>query len=109
MIGKKLLSKVLNKPILEISLDASEEYLIYHTQPHRPLSINVYKLAFIVKEWANKLGYPIESIKNEARVNPHYEDEGYDISYDCECIADNEIEAIFKAGEWILENIKEEK
>ena len=106
MINKELLSKVLDESVLEISLDSSEEYVIYHTQPHRPQSINIYKLAFMIKEWANNLSYPIESIKNEARVNPHYEDAGYDISYSYECLADNEIEAIFEAGEWVLNKIK---
>ena len=63
------------------------------------LEINIYEFAFMCKEWVNKQEYWANS--------------GYDNKYYCMLrdmpdnqwfYADTEVEAIFKACEWLLEN-----
>lgn len=112
MISKELLSDVLKNDILDIEVEGS---LIWYKTPtiingnstNKELSINIYELAHECKEWALSKGYYFDVL----------------LRFDCEdyyccikvmhCVTtdinideDTEIEAIFKACEWILKETK---
>lgn len=68
-------------------------------------SINIYQVAFMLKEWAENKGYIIFSKNKECLV--YSIDEVYDIieclnQYEAYFEVDTECETIFKACEWIL-------
>ena len=109
-ISKELLSEVLGintilmAPIIEPENKIG--YLVYGSQNtpqevrNNHKQINIYEFAFKCKEWVNKQEYWANS--------------GYDNKYYCMLrdmpdnkwfYADTEVEAIFKACEWVLSEI----
>lgn len=121
MISKELLSEVLNitavcDDISNIELTANTITFIedYWDEDegsgfYRSHSINIYELAHKCKEWANKQGY-------KKVYSGIYESTDQGSMYICildsndtnckDFWADTEVEAIFKACEWILTNVK---
>lgn len=124
-ISKELLSKVLNLKVVSHSLlnklnnSFDITYMQLKDNPYtRSMPINIYDFAFKCKEWilnqknkdcfyiADQFSLNIESqmgvikyfwcvlLKNNSRVSPEFK-------------ADSELEAIIKACEYILNNIKQ--
>ena len=103
-ISKELLSEVLNLKVVSHSLlnklnnSFDINYMQLKDNPYtRSMPINIYEFAFKCKEWVNKQEYWANS--------------GYDNKYYCMLrdmpdnqwfYADTEVEAIFKACEFIL-------
>ena len=101
MVSKELLSEVFEQEIRFIKYVANNTYEVHFEKPIRLkyIIINIYELAHKCKEWANKQGYWANS--------------GYDNKYYCMLkdmpdnqwfYADTEVEAIFKACQWILDS-----
>jgi hypothetical protein len=122
MISKELLSAVLNEEIIHI-FDIENNELRFNTNPNDYTnSINIHELAHMVKEWAMSYEYYIYSrcrIKNRgASVSAvavvikrtlfsipnlnHSDIKSYNKDK-------TEPEAIFKAGEWLLKEITDDK
>ena len=106
IISKELLSEVLSKDIVEYSIHTGFIWFKYRNYAS---SINTYELVFRCKKWSEYKGYILLSKNKECLV--YSVDEVYDV---IECLnqyeeyfeADTELEAIFKACEWILKNAK---
>lgn len=69
--------------------------------------INIYELAFRVREWALKQGYRIASQLIERGITIDIGMNGFAIMHTCNREVnkereDTELEAVFAAGEWIL-------
>ena len=119
MISKELLSEVLGirtivmAPILEPNSKIG--YLVYGSQntiqevKKNHKQINIYELAHKCKEWAISNGYNLWSgyapKDKKFAVNFYLIKENIEIDCD-ESLADTEPEAIFKACQWILDNVK---
>ena len=119
-ISKELLSEVLElKKIDEIY---QEDNLLYFCESNK--GINIYELAHKCKEWAEYNGwflYPCRNFESTLKkfgcsiMKPYYKagkfswllsTDGYD---ERDYLADTEIQAVFKACQWILDNKKEGK
>lgn len=107
MISKELLSEVLNEEVDVIDIRTSiDDYSIpeneiryYPALATGYASINIYELAYKCKDWALSKGYILQSwYKNCICIN--ITDDFNKNSY----YGDSEVEAIFKACEWILDN-----
>ena len=106
-ISKELLSEVLGYKVDYIA-GVGETYVGFHTEMGGT-NINIYELAHKCKEWANKQGY-------KKVYSGIYESTDQGSMYICildsndtnckDFWADTEVEAIFKACEWILANVK---
>lgn len=102
MISEVLLSEVFNQEVRFIRYVANNTYEIHFEKPIRLkyIIINIYELAHKCKEWA---------IKYIANIGSGYDkDKEF---YWCICnngefqfYADTELQAIFKACQWILDN-----
>lgn len=104
MISKELLSEVLGYTVTNISLlRGSHINITGNTEKYTPntVSFNIHELAHKVKAWMNNVGYC---------PNTYWDTNG-----DIKChdtygllpkpfIGETEPEAIFKAGQWILDN-----
>ena len=103
MISKELLSEVLGEKVRSVH-GAFNNIHFWVEDDEKCYTINIHELAFKVKEWAMDNMYSVKSelFRNgrgfaslEARTagleNKNFE-------------AETEPEAIFKAGQWILEN-----
>ena len=116
MINKELLSEILGYKVDSIlsentSLNPNGENIVFKKNG-RVKSINIYKLAFKAKKWAIDLGYEMFSNASGKAAIIYGDDGGK-----CDCnigkyykeinIKNNETEAIFKACEWIREQIKQ--
>ena len=102
-ISNKLLKKVLE---IEITHFAKYDKNIFRCEtPHYRVFINIYELANKCKEWALANGYNLWSgyapKDKKFAVNFYLIKENIEIDCD-ESLADTEVEAIFKACEWIL-------
>ena len=64
-------------------------------------SMNIYELAHKCKEWANNKGFHLWSMQNECQLETFEASHNLDIEH---FMADTEIEAVFKACEWILKD-----
>ena len=128
-ISKELLSEVLDIEVTNIRSTSYPNCLCYetaneevrkHFSPTLPV-INVYELAHKCKEWANYYGfflYPARAFEYTfvrygcAIMKPKYNAGsfvglfGVDKYDERDYLADTEIEAIIKASEWILKEIK---
>ena len=125
MISKELLSAVLKINRIQ-SIEAKEDMLLGNTNTFLSIihlhsqgrafadtiqerSVNIHELAHMVKEWAYDNGYEISSKKIlseglwDSEVAWEHKEYKNWLSNDFE--ADTEPEAIFKAGEYILEEI----
>ena len=103
-ISKELLGEVLGYEV-DAFLGISENEIDYtccrdKDIGYEDISINIYEFVFMCKEWVNKQEYWANS--------------GYDNKYYCMLrdmpdnkwfYADTEVEAIFKACEWVLSEI----
>ena len=138
-INNKFLSAVLNEPVCsfsEIHLDCSEDYIIYHSQPNNPKSINKYKLMHEIKLWSLSNGCElnsglflfeemedrftykskvmgfcfipnvIKSVTERHLVIGYPESEMIATFKDKQFEANTEFEAVVKAGEWLYETIR---
>lgn len=118
MISKELLSEIYNIDIAVTSIYGNE-ISIYERDFKYPLTynasaylcINLYQLAFYCKEWAYKNGYILLS---KPRTSSSFASCSFDKigksayydDYHNDFRAETEIEAIFKACEWILNGVK---
>ncbi len=115
MISKKLLSEVLNVRVHEIYMRSDEKVGIdYFTGDNNAVgfntSMNIYELAHKCKEWAYSKGYEIKSFKRIGNFKTKglytcIVHDGVYRQWDAEEIVDKEPEAIFKACEWILNEV----
>jgi len=115
MISKQLLSEVFKKDVIGIIINPKEDLTLGKNE----ISIffdgykqkwNIYELAHKCKEWALSKGYELHSklqYDNKGMCNI----EKFEAKAGMSCrqiikytYSDSEIEAIFKACEWILNN-----
>lgn len=100
LISKELLSKVLNRNILKIKIFSNCVGYFYDEKYDE---INIFELAHKCKEWLIEQtdnDIEIRSNKDVSIVSVYIKEEA-DFHFE---YADMEIEAIFKACEWILKN-----
>lgn len=113
MISKELLSKVLRLTIVKVpELDGAilwyKGIVNINGSPYaKELSINIYELAYMCKEWAYSQGYILFSkIRlNSSLASCYFDTMGkhdYEDGYHNDFRAETESEAIFKACQWIL-------
>ena len=107
MISKELLSEVLKLNITYI--ERCNNSIIYKISVYdREEEVNIYELAYKCKEWALENGYVINSgattsndwcstIYKVIKENPYIKE----LSHTWE---QTEVESIFKACQWILDN-----
>lgn len=72
---------------------------------HSPHNINIYELAYKCKEWALNNGYEIYSKQDGFCGIGLSGGDDYGVYWDYVFYADAEIEAIFKACEWIRKEL----
>lgn len=109
-ISKELLSEVLDlKVFASISNDTNElKCLFVDLDKSKELRINIYELAHKCKEWAYENDYYVYSIFTFAGEGFCYLTHENNISKRLITFeANTEPEAIFKACQWILENLKD--
>lgn len=110
-ISKELLSEVMQLGILEVG-EIDDCYLSFNyyilDDDNIKACINIYKLAHKCKEWAYNKGFKILSGERLQDTNASFIVEVTDDSYETvyKEIYKTETEAIFKACEWILKEIK---
>ena len=107
MISEELLSEVLGikKEVMSIAI---RENNIIPCNQGIPIAtpINIYELAHRCKEWALKSGYQLHSAMRNGAFSICiliYEEDGSKQHFK----SVTEPEAIFKACEWLLENLKD--
>ena len=118
MITKKLLTEVLGHIVTNVSLLRNKHINITGaTEKYTPatVSIDIYELAYLCKKWSvDKKSICINSAVNKILVsNKPYQGAKYryngnaSIVIDTKTVftADSEPEAVFKAAQWILDNI----
>jgi hypothetical protein len=107
MISKELLSEVLNLNITYI--ERCNNSIIYKISVYdREEEVNIYELAHKCKEWAKTKKMYINSIYNEFYWDRIEKEYFADIPNKNKSFYENtEVEAIFKACEWILKEIKD--
>ena len=116
LLNKELLSEILDIDTPNnIELTYGSEYennikqslLLSYSDGSEPIIINIYELAHKCKKWANKQGYAILSTVHIEADKTHFGEFGVldskTLKYVIKGLADTEVEAIFKACEWILE------
>ena len=111
MISKELLSEVLGKEVTNIQKGCTENELkitAYFGDARQSFHINIYELAYKCKEWAYENDYYIYSIVTFAAEGSCYLTHENNISKRLKTFdSDTEQEAILKACEYILNNIKQ--
>ena len=112
IITKELLRRVLPKETENLSEDFSfyidEDYIVFRDEGETLFDYNVYKFVFKCKEWVLTLEnkFPIKSMTS---ITPSGTFGVAFCMVDSDFFANTEIEAIFKACNWILEKeIQEE-
>jgi hypothetical protein len=104
--SKELLSEVLGRDVYKVK-DIENNTLIYGCLVHDGWydEINIYELAHKCKEWALSVYNNIDfMVYGRSQCDLIIFTQPDDIKYNFN--ADTEIEAIFKACEWILEQTK---
>lgn len=105
MISKELLSEVLKQVCNPLLFDEQYNTLYYHNDYGNKARINAYELAHKSKEWAKSVYNNIDfMVYGKGQCDLTIFTQPDDIKYNFN--ADTEIEAIFKACEWILKNKK---
>ena len=118
IISKELLSEVLGENVMEFYPHVSAQHLGYYYKAEdyddflSESEINIHELAHRVKEWAwrnHRLMIFQSAYFPEYRFLVKDLNVGLSEAFNTTCIADmfsapTEPEAIFKAGQWILEN-----
>lgn len=109
-ISTELISSVLVKETRHLTYDTiyvEDNFIIFSYEGEYQFEVNIYEFAYKCKEWALSKGKYINCFYNEFwwdRVEKKYT---ADIpSKNKSFYEDTEIEAIVKACNWILENIK---
>ena len=105
MISKELLSEVLNQIIESVHKPKDSNKINYTVSFGGYWSINIYELAHMCKEWAEKQTH-YEFVVYAGDVYLTDQGLGGEGGFYCEELfeADTEPEAIFKACQWILDN-----
>ena len=104
MISEELLKRVMNlKRIDDIYV---EDNLLYFCELNR--GINVYELAHKCKEWAWNNGYMLNTVILRADMQTWYCEDDYRTTRST-WKAKTEVEAIFKACEWILKEMNDKQ
>ena len=108
--SKELLSAVFDEYIVEVYEASGNIY--YHSSEdeisrEKDRKINIYELAHKVKEWALKQGYRIASQLIERGITIDIGMNGFAVVHTCNREVnkereDTELEAVFAAGEWVL-------
>ena len=108
--SKELLSAVFDEYIVEVYEASGNIY--YHSSEdeisrEKDRKINIYELAHKIKEWALKQGYRIASQLIERGMTIDIGMDGFAVVHTCNREVnkereDTEPEAVFAAGEWIL-------
>ena len=108
-ISAELASAVLNKEVTKCSLINKARNSINITyfedkEDFNPIcrEYNIYEFAFKCKEWAFKRGL---NLWTDYLGNCQIQDKDFQLLHDC--YSDTEVEAIFLACEYILNNIKQ--
>lgn len=113
--SKELLSEVLDKgkgSITKIEYNPSKTIVEYEQLERYWNSINIYELAHKCKEWARRHSYFILSQPDDNETSLEYYAvidtfiDGVYTSNIFNCREESEPEAIFKACEWILKEMK---
>ena len=107
--SKELLKIVLKveRPIDNIAFIERWSTIIYFVNGGNERTINIYELAHKVKEWALKQGYRIASQLIERGITIDIGMNGFAVVHTCNREVnkereDTELEAVFAAGEWVL-------
>ena len=106
MISKELLSAVFNKDVTKYDY---ETQILFYRDEHDSLiwtEFNIHELAHKVKEWAIENGIVLESstYKSKAVCHTGARTHNNEIYYPEIFNAPTEPEAVFKAGQWVLDN-----
>ena len=109
MISKKLLSEVLElKTTKDFNFEIEDNYVCISDYGEQLFEINIYELAHKCKEWASKYNFHLiswtisyEAVKDKGYCQTHNTQDATKES-DKPFSESTEIEAIFKACEWIL-------
>lgn len=111
MISKELLSEVLDRKVVEFIEESwlcSSNTIVYILEDDvNEDFINIYELAHKCKEWAYSKGYVIVSMNNFKWCYVNVSNLG-GLTLK-EVNSDTEPQAIFKACEWILKNLKKQE
>ena len=105
MISKCLLSKILDINVTEIGLITSKVNLWFLCTTESDC-INIYELSHLCKQWTVKnSGWTLQSYTNErdAGICRVKVGDGQEIN---KFIATSEVEAIFKATDWVYTELK---
>jgi len=107
IVSKKLFCEVLGLPIEEgVEFILKEDVLLLKKGECCVYGMNIYEFAFKVKGWALKQGWYLNTcITNEGA---YCDGDKPPTSQEFHIEADTEPEAIFKAGEWVLKQLKGE-
>jgi len=100
MISEELLNDVLELDLIVHDIKIVNNTLFYTTENYTN-KINIYELAHKCKEWALDKGYIIESY---TFFDDRSENKGYARIGKYRFPLKTEVEAIFKACQWILKN-----
>jgi hypothetical protein len=98
-----LISKELLSVVLGVACNDNTEYndtILFHTK--NKIGINIYELAHKCKEWSYSYGIKLSSVKLDERWCCHDLCTNVNFGH----FGATEPEAIFRASEWILDNIK---
>lgn len=117
IISKELLSEVFNKEIKYDNIKINEVILIdgfniiYGRKNNccdeiLPIQINIYELAHKCKEWADNRGYIVVAYISDSKgwADLKYERNFKQVHDLSTFRAETEVEAIFAACQWILDN-----
>jgi hypothetical protein len=95
MISKELLSEVLKEPIQQVEINYGDIIYSYSCEAGR---INIYEFAHKCKQWAKNHGYLLYSVPDLCIVKT------FNLEHCVDFGLDTEIESIFRACQWILDN-----
>ena len=110
-ISKELIKTVLQKETENLpddfTFDIIDNYIIFADDGECMFEVNIYEFAFKCKEWAFKNNYKIQSQINESNKGHSHITKKNDDCWAKGFFEDTELEAIFLACEYILNNIKQ--
>ena len=110
--NKELLSKILNIDIPDdigftygskFENNVKQTIVMYYNDGSEPIYMNIYELAHKVKKWIITIGFALNiTLDNFCVINIRKTKVNI-----IKIVAETELEAIFKAGEWVYNKIKE--
>lgn len=121
MISKELLSEVLNKKVIDddiSNIEIKDNTLTFIEDYwdedegsgfYRNHTINIYELAHKCKEWITSKDYYLSTFIDFGVDNYFCKIKWFNSEYiiqNKKFIADTEPEAVFKAAQWVLDNVK---